>query len=82
MNCSLPGSTVHGISQARILEWVAIFFSGDLPDPGITPRSPVPPSWAGRFFTTAPLGKPMVVKDSFYRLGNRGGRDLTKFTQN
>ena len=27
MNCSLPGSSVHGISQARILEWVAIFSS-------------------------------------------------------
>ena len=27
MNCSLPGSSVHGISQARILEWVALSFS-------------------------------------------------------
>ena len=27
MACSLPGSSVHGISQARILEWVAISFS-------------------------------------------------------
>ena len=27
MNCSLPGSSVHGILQARILEWVAISFS-------------------------------------------------------
>ena len=27
MDCSLPGSSVHGIFQARILEWVAIFFS-------------------------------------------------------
>ena len=27
MNCSPPGSSVHGIFQARILEWVAIFFS-------------------------------------------------------
>ena len=26
MDCSLPGSTVHGISQARILEWAAISF--------------------------------------------------------
>ena len=34
-----PGSSVHGILQARILEWVAISFSGDLPDPGIEPRS-------------------------------------------
>ena len=34
--CSPPGSSVHGIFQARILEWVAIFFSpGCLPDPRI-----------------------------------------------
>jgi len=32
--------TVHGILQARILEWVAFPFSGDLPNPGIKPRSP------------------------------------------
>jgi len=27
VNCSLPGSSVHGILQARVLEWVAISFS-------------------------------------------------------
>jgi len=27
MDCSLPGSSVHGILQARVLEWVAIAFS-------------------------------------------------------
>ena len=40
MSYSLPGSSVHGIFQARILEWVAIAFSRDPPDPGIKPRSP------------------------------------------
>ena len=30
MDCSLPGSSVHGIFQARVLEWVAISFSVDL----------------------------------------------------
>ena len=40
MDCSPPGSSIHGILQARILEWVAIPFSRDLPDPGIKPRSP------------------------------------------
>ena len=39
-DCSLPGSSVHGILQARILEWVAILSLGDPPDPGIQPRSP------------------------------------------
>ena len=37
MGCSPPGSSVHGIFQARILEWVAI---GDLPDPGLNLRLP------------------------------------------
>ena len=35
-----PGSSVHGILQARILEWVAIPSPADLPDPGIEPESP------------------------------------------
>ena len=35
MEHSPPGSSVHGIPQARILEWVAIPSLGDLPDPGI-----------------------------------------------
>ena len=36
---SLPGSSVHGILQARILEWVAIPFSRDLLNPEIEPGS-------------------------------------------
>ena len=49
MDCSLPGSSVQGLLQARILEWVAISFSK---------RSSWPRDWAwvscivGRFFTT------------------------------
>ena len=39
-DCSPPGSSVHGISQASILEWVASSSPGDLPDPGIEPGSP------------------------------------------
>ena len=40
MDCSPPGSSVHGILPAKILEWVAIPSPGDLPNPGIDPRSP------------------------------------------
>ena len=43
MDCSLPGSSVHGIYQARILEWVAIPSPEDLSNPGIEPASPVSP---------------------------------------
>ena len=39
-DCSLPGSSVHGIFQATVLEWVAIPSPGDLPNPGMEPRSP------------------------------------------
>ena len=64
MECSPPGSSVHGISQVWILEWVAISFSrvGIFPNPGIKPVSLV---LAGGFFTTEPPGKP-IHTDSFY----------------
>ena len=39
MGCSPPGSSVHGILQARILEWVAISFSRGSSRPGIQPTS-------------------------------------------
>ena len=38
--CDPMGCTVHGILEARILEWVAFPFSRDLPHPGMEPRSP------------------------------------------
>ena len=38
MDCSLPGSAAHGILQARILEWVAIFLlQGIFPTQGLNP---------------------------------------------
>ena len=40
MDCSLPGFSVHGIFQVRVLEWVAISSPGDLPDTGIKLGSP------------------------------------------
>ena len=45
MEWSPPGSSVHGILQAGILEWVAMPSSrGNLPDPGIEPVSPESPA--------------------------------------
>ena len=52
MDCTPPGSSVHGISQARILEWGAISSPRDLPDPEFKPAPPVSPALTGRFFTT------------------------------
>ena len=56
MDCSPPSSSVHGVFQARILEWVASPTLGDLPYPGIEPSSLASPALAGGFFATAPLG--------------------------
>ena len=53
MDCSLPGSSVHGILQARILEWVARSSSRGTPNTGIRLASLTSPAWAGRFFTTS-----------------------------
>ena len=57
-DCNLPGSSVHGIFQARILEWVAISFSRG----SFRPRDRISVSWspalAGRFLPLAPPGKP------------------------
>ena len=51
VDCSPPGSSVLGISQARIMEWVAISLQGNLPDPGIELESA---ALAGGFFPTEP----------------------------
>ena len=50
MVCSPPGSSVHGIFQARKLEWVAISFSRRSANPGI--------HWQSDSFTTEQPGKP------------------------
>ena len=52
MDYSPLGSSVLGISQARVLEWFVMPSSGDLPDPGIEH------ALAGGFFTAEPPRKP------------------------
>ena len=57
MDCNPPGSSLHGIFLARILEWVAMPSSRGFPSPR---------NWncvsclAGRFFTAEPPGKPLI----------------------
>ena len=52
VDCSPPGSSVHGISQARTLEWVAIPFAGGSSRPGMEPSTgPASPALVGRFST-------------------------------
>ena len=58
MDCSLPGSSVHGILQARILKWVGIPFSRG----SSQPRDQTQVSCiAGRFFIFEPPGKPLIT---------------------
>ena len=55
MDWSSPDSSVHGILQARRLDWAAVPFSRDLPNPETKPASP---ALAGGFFTAVPPGEP------------------------
>ena len=72
VDCSLPGSSVYGILQARIMEWIVISFCrGSSP-----PRDKTQVSCAvGRFFTTGPSGKPhqhcyqLVITSHYYAPG-------------
>ena len=57
MDCSLPGSSVHGVCQARLLEWVPISFSRG----SSRPKDQIHISCtAGIFFTAEPPGKPGI----------------------
>ena len=61
MDCSLPGLSVHGVSQAGILEWVVILYPGYLPNPYQVGY----PALAGGFFTTESPGKPILILLTF-----------------
>ena len=64
MDCSLPGSSVHGILQVRILEWVAISFSRG----SSQPRDWTQVSWiAGRCFNLqATYGSESKIRISLF----------------
>ena len=53
MDYSLPGASVHGILQARILEWVLMPFSKGSSQPRDQTCVSVSPALEGRFFTTS-----------------------------
>ena len=59
--CRLPGASVHGISQARILEWVA---SSSSRGPSRYRDQAHISCVAGGFFTTESSGKPLFVEDA------------------
>ena len=73
VDCYLLDSSVHGILQTRILEWVACPPPGDLPHPEIKPKSFMSPALAGSFFTTSttwesPGGRMLLLLSCFSRV--------------
>ena len=71
VDCRLPGSSVLGILQARILEWLPFPSPGGLPNPGIEPRSP---TLEADTLTSEPPGKPnyrgiVIIHNSIFYLG-------------
>ena len=63
MDCSSPGSSVHGILQARILVWVVMPSSRDLLNWGIKPASPATPALQVDSLPIEPIGKPQKWGD-------------------
>ena len=71
IDCSPPGSSVHGILQAAILEQAALPSSRGSSRPGDRTVSPAAPALAGRFFTTEPPGKPGREKNQPQNMATR-----------
>ena len=76
IDCSTPVSSVHRILQTRILEWVAMPFSRELPDPGIEPRSPA----LQQTLLFELLGDPLDVHRTFRKTSKK--INITKFLLN
>ena len=64
---SLPVSSVHGILQVRLLEWVAVPFSRGSSNPGMEPRCP---ALQADSLPSEPPGKPIVqlIQSLLYQL--------------
>ena len=79
MDCSPPGSSVHGISQARILEWLASSFSRG----SSWPRDRTHVSCiAGGFFITEPPGKPKLTTLQFKKQAKQKHKNRVIITPN
>ena len=68
MDCSLPGSSIHGILQARILEWVAPLFQGIFPTQGSNLSFFCLLNWQAGSLLLAPPGKTIVPSIFFQAL--------------
>ena len=75
MDCSLPGSSIHGIFRARILEWVAISFSRGSSWPRVDPGSS---ALQADSLPTEPLGKQNIPKYPKMEGGKNGNWQETE----
>ena len=84
MDCSPPGFSVHGISQARILEWVAISFSRESSGP--KDRTCIFLHWHADSLPLSHLGSPPGIVPTFYliisKTINRAGQDFCDLSSN
>ena len=85
MDCSLPGSSIHGIFQARVLEWVAIQFSSVQFSRSVVSNSLWPP-WIAAWFKSWLTYHGYVILVKLLRLFSKiiwetraGGKLFTKF---
>ena len=69
MDCSLPVSSLHGVPQARILEWLAVSYSKGCSGLSTESASLKSPAFSGGFFTMAPPGKP-ICKYTYMNIEN------------
>ena len=77
VDCSPPGSSVHRILQARILERVAMPSSGGFSQPRDGTGASCVSGVAGRFFTTELSGKPVQVEDRGENCAEQAWRGMT-----
>ena len=68
MDCSPPGFSVHGILQARIVEWVTMSSSRDLSHSGTEPMSLVSPALRADSLPTGKPGNASDMQNHFQRL--------------
>ena len=68
MDCSPPGSSVHGIFQARTLAWIAVFFSRGSSWPRDWTESLASQALAGGFLPWSRLGSPLLDHPTLKRL--------------
>ena len=78
MDSTPPGSSAHGILQARILEWVAVPFSRGSSQPKDRAESLTSPTLAGGLFTTGATWEALRLPQGVNLRGSQGGLALLR----